>query len=108
LFTGLGAPPLTAPYDGPFRVVERGGKVFRIQMGDSVVEVICVDRLQSYRGTADPEEAVPPKRGRSPGTGGSGQPALKEQAAGGACVAERKIRQRLHKIRNCIYCYYSV
>jgi hypothetical protein len=55
--TGAAAPPLTATYDGLFRVVERGGKVFKIQRGDSV-EVVSVDRLQLYRGATDPDEAV--------------------------------------------------
>jgi hypothetical protein len=79
---GAAALPLTATYDGPYRVVERGGAVFKIQRGGSV-EVVSVDRLQPYRGAADPDEAAPPKKGRPPGTGGSGQPPLKEQAAGG-------------------------
>jgi hypothetical protein len=75
LCTWLGVPPLTATYDGPYRVLERGSKVFKIQRGDSV-EVVSVDRLQPHRGAADPEKAAPPKRGRPPGTGGSGQPPL--------------------------------
>lgn len=37
--------PLTAPYDGPYRVVKRKGKVFKIQLPNRMVN-ISIDRLK--------------------------------------------------------------
>ena len=48
--------PLTRPYDGPFRVLERGEKFFRIQAG-AKEQVISVDRLKPAFGFADPAPA---------------------------------------------------
>ena len=45
--------PLTRPYDGPFRVLERGIKFFRVQAGTKE-QVISVDRLKPAFGFADP------------------------------------------------------
>ena len=52
-------------YDGPYAVVESGGKVFRIRRGGQE-EVVAVDRLKPHLGAAAPELAVPPRRGRPP------------------------------------------
>ena len=45
--------PLARPYDGPFRVVERGDKFFRVLAGTKEL-VITVDRLKPAFGFADP------------------------------------------------------
>ena len=39
------APPLTAPYDGPYKVVARGGRVMKILM-KSKVETVSLDRVK--------------------------------------------------------------
>ena len=45
--------PLTRPYDGPFRVVEKGEKFFTVKVGTKE-QVITVDRLKPAFGFADP------------------------------------------------------
>ena len=52
--------PLTRPYDGPFRVLERGIKFFRVQAGTKE-QVISVDRLKPAFGFADPAPTPPRK-----------------------------------------------
>jgi hypothetical protein len=65
--------PLVAAYDSPYKVLERCSKVFKLQVGERV-ETVSIDRLKPHVGADQPEVAVPPKRGRPPGTGGRGQP----------------------------------
>lgn len=62
---GAVRPPLRAPYDGPFEVVEKTEKTFKIQMGDRT-QVITVDRLKpAHVDLSGPVEvAQPPRRGR--------------------------------------------
>ena len=62
--------PGQAAYDGPFQVLSRQEKWAQLQIG-SRVEVVSADCLKPHEG-AIPEGAVPPKRGRPPGTGGGG------------------------------------
>jgi hypothetical protein len=57
-------PPLAAKYDGPFLVVSKAAKYFRIQRGDRV-ETVSVDRLKPHLGTGPVAPASPPTRGRS-------------------------------------------
>ena len=45
--------PLTRPYDGLFRVLEKGEKFFRIKVG-AKEQVVTVDRLKPAFGFADP------------------------------------------------------
>ena len=45
--------PLTRPYDGPFRVVERGEKFYTIKVGTKE-QVVTVYRLKPAFGLADP------------------------------------------------------
>ena len=45
--------PLTRPYDGPFRVLERGEKFFKVKVGTKE-QVITVDRLKPAFGFAHP------------------------------------------------------
>ena len=53
--------PLTRPYDGPFRVLERGDKFFRIKVG-AKEQVVTVDRLKPAFGFADPTPSSPTPR----------------------------------------------
>jgi hypothetical protein len=55
-------PPLAAKYDGPFLVVAKAAKYFRIQRG-SRVENVSVDRLKPHLGTGPVAPASPPARG---------------------------------------------
>ena len=57
--------PLADTYSGPFQVVERGNKFFRVRIGEKL-EVVSRDRLKPHRGTGNPEAASPPPRGRPP------------------------------------------
>jgi len=74
------AGPLADSYDGPFKVLARGDKVFKLQLG-ARVDTVSKDRLKPHLGVAVPELAVPRQRGRPPGTGGkiSLQPGVSEQ-----------------------------
>ncbi len=60
---GAAAPPLAAQYLGPYRVLLRGPKFFKLQVGDRE-ENISVDRLKPRLGTAPVAAADPPRRGR--------------------------------------------
>lgn len=59
--------PLQTPYNGPFKVLERGPKAFKIDYGGRT-ELISLDRLKPAH--VDPMEPVqvaqPPRRGRPP------------------------------------------
>jgi len=62
--------PLEQAYVGPYQVLERTDKVFKLQVGDRV-EVVSADRLKPHRGST-PTPGEPPRRGRPPGSGGGG------------------------------------
>ena len=49
------------PYDGPFRVLEKGEKFFRVRVG-AKEQVITVDRLKPAFGFADPAPQTTEKR----------------------------------------------
>ena len=51
-------PPLTPPYDGPYLVLERGPKFFKLQVGDREVN-ITVDHLKPHKGAAPATLAAP-------------------------------------------------
>ncbi|BHF58437.1 hypothetical protein SprV_0100138900 [Sparganum proliferum] len=51
--------PLEPPYDGPFRVISRGTKNFRIQRGTRE-EVVSVDRLKATVPDTPPDEPCGP------------------------------------------------
>ena len=53
--------PLTRPYDGPFRVLEKGEKFFRIKVG-AKEQVVTVDRLKPAFGFADPTPPAAEKK----------------------------------------------
>ena len=62
---GAVSPPLMQGYSGPYRVLERGPKVFRLQVGDKE-EVISADRLKPHTGSTPAHQVAPPRRGRPP------------------------------------------
>ena len=62
---GVG-PPLADNYAGPYLVLEKGPKVFKLQLGTRQ-EVVTRDRLKPHLGPAPPAVADPPRRGRPPG-----------------------------------------
>ena len=49
--------PLADSYQGPFRVLERGQKSFKVQLGERVDHVLR-DRLEPHRAIRDPEPAI--------------------------------------------------
>nr|VZI49866.1 unnamed protein product [Spirometra erinaceieuropaei] len=57
--------PLEPPYDGPFRVLSRGPKTFRIQR-DNRGEVVSVDRLKAAVPDTPPDEPCGPLPSASP------------------------------------------
>ena len=50
-------------YSGPYQVLERGNKAWKLEVGERV-EVVSRDRLKPHLGRVAPEVAVPPRRGR--------------------------------------------
>jgi hypothetical protein len=84
-------PPLAAKYDGPFLVVAKAAKYFRIQRGDRV-ETVFVDRLKPHLGTGPVAPASPPARGRPRKAVQKDEDVLQERdhvlpaAVWGACV----------------------
>jgi transposase InsO family protein len=63
-------PPFAPLYARPYAVLERGEKVFRLQVGDRE-EAVSVDRLKPHMGAEPVQPAAPPKRGRPPGSAAS-------------------------------------
>lgn len=61
-------PPLRAPYSGPFEVLNRSDKVFKLRVGTRE-ETVSIDRLKPAYVDEDlpVEVAQPPRRGRPPG-----------------------------------------
>ena len=61
---GVG-PPLADNYVGPYLVLDKGPKVFKLQLGTRE-EVVSQDRLKPHAGQATPAAAEPQRRGRPP------------------------------------------
>jgi len=57
--------PLVQPYSGPYKVLEKGPKYFRLDMGGKHTAV-TVDRLKPHTVGAAATPAAPPRRGRPP------------------------------------------
>ena len=57
--------PLQNPYDGPFKVLDKGPKAFKLQLGNHT-DTISIDRLKVAITDGEVQAAVPPKRGRPP------------------------------------------
>ena len=62
---GAAAATLSPQYQGPYEVVERGPKFFRLRLG-SRVEPVLFDCLKPHLGAAHTPPAVPPHSGRPP------------------------------------------
>jgi hypothetical protein len=58
--------PLSPLYDGPYRVLDRKEKYFRVDIGGRA-EAVSADRLKPHLGPSGATPAVPAKRGRPPG-----------------------------------------
>jgi hypothetical protein len=87
---------LQPQYEGPFRVLQRGSKVFRVQVGDRE-EDISVDRLKPHLGATPAAVAEPPRRGRAARDGWLIHPPspLVGGGLGGGHVAARKSGKRI-------------
>jgi hypothetical protein len=78
---GPAASSLSPLYTGPYKVVERGQKYFRLDVGGRS-EAVSVDRLKPHLGDSPLQPAQPPRIGRPPaatslataGVGGRGRP----------------------------------
>jgi hypothetical protein len=57
--------PLEAAYDGPFLVLERSLRFFKLQIGNKV-DTVSTLRLKPCKSPPDVEVAQPPRRGRPP------------------------------------------
>ena len=56
-------PPLAPPYNGPYKVIDRGDKSFRIQLNGSRTDTVSIDRLKPAVMDVTPAEsstAIPP------------------------------------------------
>ena len=60
---GGSGPPLAPLYSGPFQVLSKQPKFFRLQLG-AREEVVSIDRLKPHLGPSPVTPAVPPRRGR--------------------------------------------
>jgi hypothetical protein len=58
-------PPLSPMYDGPYLVLERSLRFFKIQVGTRQ-DTVSTLRLKPCRSPPDAQPAVPPRRGRPP------------------------------------------
>lgn len=58
-------PPLAPLYDGPYLVLQRSLRSFRLQMG-SKQDVVSTHRLKAVPEAADTQPAIPRRRGRPP------------------------------------------
>ena len=84
---GAAAAPLAPLYSGPYRVLQRGPKTFKLQVGGRE-EVVTVDRLKPHLGSAPVEAAEPPRRGRPPAMR-DGRSYAAVVTGGGCCSDER-------------------
>jgi Integrase core domain len=77
-------PALADKYEGPYAVVERGPKYFRVAIGGGV-DTVSVDRLKPHTGSGPVRAAPPPRRGRPPLSASS--PLSGADAGGGSVEA---------------------
>ena len=75
-------------YSGPYKVMERGNKAWKLKVGERV-EVVSRDRLKPHLGSVAPEAAVLPTRGDC--LSGSGGFCFFGGEAREACVADTRI-----------------
>ncbi len=83
-------PPLAQLYEGPYAVISRGAKFFKLQVGPKEVTV-SIDRMKPHLGAEVLQPAVPARRGRPPNSGASAVASLipssstDSEARGGPC-----------------------
>jgi hypothetical protein len=79
-------PPLSPLYQGPYRVLDRREKFFKLEVGGRP-EVVSIDRLKPHLGTAPVTAASPPQRGRPKGPGpvAASSSTLPASTGGGPC-----------------------
>jgi len=56
-------PPLTPLYDGPYKVLQRSLRTFRLQIGNKQ-DTVSTSRLKAVQDAPDVQPAEPPRRGR--------------------------------------------
>ncbi len=61
-------PPLAQLYEGPYAVISRGAKSFKLQVGRRE-STVSIDRLKPHLGVEDVRPAVPARRGQPPNSG---------------------------------------
>ena len=95
---GASKPPLQPLYEGPYRVIRAGQKVFVVDIGGRP-QSVTVDRLKPHLGAAPAAPAAPPRRLAATGLedeSAAVQPASCKRGSRlrGACVADgQKIPQ---------------
>ena len=83
---GASSGPLEPVYAGPYLVLQRSNKVFRLQVGCRE-EVESADRLKPQTGST-PTSVAPSRRGRPPRSGGASiSPGLADPVLAGGSVA---------------------
>jgi hypothetical protein len=60
--------PLAPLFAGPYKVVARQAKIFKLEIG-GLLEMVSVDRLKPHLGLAPVVLVAPPVRGRPPAAG---------------------------------------
>jgi len=85
-------PPLSPLYQGPYKVLDRREKFFKLEVGGQP-EVISVDRLKPHLGTAPVTAASPPQRGRPKGPGAVKSLISSSSASTGGAPVEDRIRE---------------
>ncbi len=85
-------PPLSPLYQGPYKVLDRREKFFKLEIGGQP-EVISVDRLKPHLGTSPVTAASPPQRGRPRGPGAVETFSSSYSASTGGAPVEDGIRE---------------
>ena len=87
-------PPLAPLYDGPFLVLERSLRFFKLQIGQRT-DTVSTLRLKACRSPPDVAVAEPPRRGRPPNASKTANPTMISQAKKQKTTAERATRRRV-------------
>jgi hypothetical protein len=81
---GAAAGPLASQYVGPYHVLDRSPKFFKLRIGDRE-EAVSIDRLKPHLGSSHLQPADPPRRGRPPATLRPGVSYAAAVTGGGYC-----------------------
>ena len=75
--------PMADKYSGPYKVLERANKAWKVQVGERV-EIISRDRLKPHLGSVEPDAAQPQRRGwpRTASVSSVASPALANRPGG--------------------------